>query len=111
MEEVLCELHSVCVSVYPSISFWMTEPIFMKIWYVYHDPWAISKAYFINTSYQSVYLYVYAPIVARQRLGKNVTVATNIQATIEELLDASPSMRSASCQGKYEISSSQNSLF
>jgi hypothetical protein len=28
-------------------------------------------------------------LVARQRLGKNVTAATNAQATIEELLDKS----------------------
>jgi hypothetical protein len=34
------------------------------------------------------------PIVARQRLGKNVTAATNTHAKIEELLDASFSMRS-----------------
>jgi hypothetical protein len=39
---------------------------------------------------------VYPIIVARQRLGKNVTVATNTQATIEELLDASLSMLSVS---------------
>jgi hypothetical protein len=29
------------------------------------------------------------PIVARQRLGRNVTAVTNTNATIEELLDAS----------------------
>jgi hypothetical protein len=34
------------------------------------------------------------PIVARQRLGKHVPAATNTQATIEVLLDASFSMRS-----------------
>jgi hypothetical protein len=31
---------------------------------------------------------VYPPSVARQRLGKNVTAATNTHATTEELLDA-----------------------
>jgi hypothetical protein len=31
---------------------------------------------------------VFPPIVARERLGKNVTVAMNIHARIEELLDA-----------------------
>jgi hypothetical protein len=35
-------------------------------------------------------------IVAKQRLSKNVTTATNIQATIEELLDTSFSMLSVS---------------
>jgi hypothetical protein len=49
----------------------------------------ISTAYFINPSHRFVCLYVYPPIVARQRLGKNVTAAKNTQATIEELLDAS----------------------
>jgi hypothetical protein len=38
-------------------------------------------------------------IVARQRLGKNVTAATNTHATTE-LLDASSSMRPASYQWK-----------
>jgi hypothetical protein len=49
-------------------------------------------AYFISPSHQSVCLYVYPPIVARQRLGKKFTGATNTHATIE-LLDASFSMR------------------
>jgi hypothetical protein len=39
-------------------------------------------------------------IVARQRLGRNVTLVTNTRATIEELLDASFSMWPASYQGK-----------
>jgi hypothetical protein len=34
-------------------------------------PEPISTAYFINPSHQSVCLYVYPPIVARQQLGKN----------------------------------------
>jgi hypothetical protein len=37
----------------------------------------ISTAYFINPSHQSVCLYVYPPIVARQRLGRHVPVAVN----------------------------------
>jgi hypothetical protein len=52
-------------------------------------PEPISTAYFINTFYQSVRLYEYFRIVARQQLGKNVTVATNTHATKEELLEAS----------------------
>jgi hypothetical protein len=40
------------------------------------------------------------PIVARQRLGRNVTAVTNIHATIEELLDALFSMWALSYQGK-----------
>jgi hypothetical protein len=41
-----------------------------------------------------------SPIVARQRPGKDVTAATNTQATIEALLDASFSMRTLSFQKK-----------
>jgi hypothetical protein len=51
-----------------------------------------SITYFISPTHQSVCLYVYAPIVARQRLGKNFTRATNMHATTE-LLDALFSMR------------------
>jgi hypothetical protein len=40
------------------------------------------------------------PIVARQRLDRNITAVTNTHATIEELLDASFSMRPVSYQGK-----------
>jgi hypothetical protein len=54
----------------------------------------ISTAYFINPSHQSVCLYVYLPIVARQRLGKNVTVTMNTHVTIEAFSDASFPMRS-----------------
>jgi hypothetical protein len=50
-------------------------------------------------------------IVARQRLGTNVTAVTNTHATIEELLDASFSMWPESYQGKQAISSSQNFLY
>jgi hypothetical protein len=53
----------------------------------------ISTAYFINTSHQSTCLRVYALIVASQRLGKNVTAATNTHPTLEEFLNTSFSMR------------------
>jgi hypothetical protein len=39
-------------------------------------------------------------IVARRRLGRNVTAVTNTHATIEELLDASFSIWPVSYQGK-----------
>jgi hypothetical protein len=83
----------------------------------------ISTSYFINPSHQPVCLHACPslvareqlsknrPIVARQRLSKSITAATNTHATIEELLDASFSMRSVSCQGKQVIKSSQNILF
>jgi hypothetical protein len=63
-------------------------------------PEPISTAYVINPSHQSVCLYVYPSIVARQRFGKNVTAATNTHATIGELLVASFSMRYGSYQRK-----------
>jgi hypothetical protein len=46
--------------------------------YVYiMAPEPVSAAYFISPSHQSACLCVYVPIIARQRLGKNVTAATN----------------------------------
>jgi hypothetical protein len=66
-------------------------------------PEPIPMTYFINSSHQSVCLYVYLPIVARQRLGKNVIAATNTHSTIEELLDASFSVGSVSYEGKWTI--------
>jgi hypothetical protein len=62
--------------------------------------WHLSHKYFINPSHLFVCLYVYLPIFARQRLGKEVIEATNTHATIEELLDVSFSMRSVSYQRK-----------
>jgi hypothetical protein len=72
-------------------------------------PEAISTSYFINLSHQSVCLYVYPPIVARQRPGQNIAAATNMYAIIKGLSGASFSIQSVSYQGKYEISS-QNFL-
>jgi hypothetical protein len=84
----------------PPINFWMPEPIFMKLGVYIMTPEPILTAYFINPSHESVCLYVYSPIVVTQRLSKNVTVATNIHAKIEELLDASFSMLFVSYQRK-----------
>jgi hypothetical protein len=61
-------------------------------------PEPMATAYFLNPSHESVCLYVYPLIVARQKLGKNVKAATNTHVTIEELLDTSFSLRSVSCQ-------------
>jgi hypothetical protein len=55
----------------PLINFWMVEPISMKLGMYIMASEPMSTAYFINPSHQSVYLYVYPPIVTRQRLGKN----------------------------------------
>jgi hypothetical protein len=91
---------SVCLWIPLPINFWMPEPIFMKLGIYIVVSELISTAYFINPSHQSVCLYVYPPIVARQRLDKNVTEANNTHATIKELLDASFSVWSESYQRK-----------
>jgi hypothetical protein len=88
---------SVCLYI-PAINFWMAELIFMKFGMYTMPPEPTSTAYFINPSHHSVYVYVYPPIVARQRLGKHVTVVMYTKKT--ELLDASFSMGSVSYQRK-----------
>jgi hypothetical protein len=59
----------------------MPEPIFIKLGMYTTTLEPISTAYFINPSNH----FVYTPIVAGQRLGKNVTAAMNTRATIEEM--------------------------
>jgi hypothetical protein len=80
----------------------MPETIFMKLGTYIMAPEPISTAYFVYPSQQSVYLYVYPPTVARQRLGENLTAATNTKATIEELIEALFFMRSVSYQSKVD---------
>jgi hypothetical protein len=50
----------------------------------------------ISMAHHSVCLYLCPLTVARQRLGENVTAATNTRAKIEKLLDVPFSMRSVS---------------
>jgi hypothetical protein len=87
-----------CLCVSPSINYCMPVPIFMKLGIYIMTSEPISTAYSVNPSQQSVQLYVCSPIVARQRLGKNVIAATNTQATKEEFLYTSFSMLSVSYQ-------------
>jgi hypothetical protein len=68
----------------------MPDQIFMKLGVYIMAPEPIWTAYFISSYHQSLWQYVY---IARQRLGRNVTVAKNTHATIEELLDALFSVR------------------
>jgi hypothetical protein len=93
IEAGLCDLHAVCVSVYPLYQLLNAWTNLYETWYAYHGNWAISVVYPINSSHQSVCLYLYPLIIARQRLGKNVTAVTKTQATIEELLEAPFPMR------------------
>jgi hypothetical protein len=75
----------------------MPEPNFMKLGMYIMTPEPIAMTNFINPSHQSVCLYLYPfLIVARQRLGKQVPVATNTWNK-EEMLDKSFFMRSVSC--------------
>jgi hypothetical protein len=63
-------------------------------------PEPMSIAYFINSSNQSLYLYMCPLIVARQWIGKSITAATNTRVTIEQFLDASFSLPQVSYQKK-----------
>jgi hypothetical protein len=56
----------------------MPEPIFMKLGMYIMALEPISKTYFINP------FHPYLHTVARQRLGKTVTAAMDIYATIEK---------------------------
>jgi hypothetical protein len=74
-------------------------------------PEPISTSYLTNLSHQSVCPFMYPHIVTRRRVGKNVTATTSIHATIDELLNVSPSMRSVLYQRKQAIRSWRNVLF
>jgi hypothetical protein len=64
-----------------------------RSWYAYHDTWAHLNGV-IHKSLSLVCVFVFvSPIVARQRLGKNVTAAMTTRATLKELLGALFSMR------------------
>jgi hypothetical protein len=58
----------------PPINFRTAEAIFMKLCNYTMATEPTSTAYFINLSHQSVCLYVYSLIVARERLFKNLPI-------------------------------------
>jgi hypothetical protein len=91
--------HAVCE--FPLINFRMPERIFVKLGIYIMAPEPILMAYFLSPAYQSVCLYVYPPIIARQWLNKNITVAVNTHAKIE-LLDLSFCIL-CHIKGKYAI--------
>jgi hypothetical protein len=72
-----------CVCISHPLNFWMPEPIFMELpmYIMAYEHLSVTYVYFINIFHQSVCLN------ARQWHSKNVTMATNAHATIEELLD------------------------
>jgi hypothetical protein len=85
----LCDLHPVCVSVYPHYQLLNAWTNLYETWYVYHANWAHLTVYFRNPSRQSVCTCIPAtvarqrsvkcipPFGARQRLGKHVQAAKN----------------------------------
>jgi hypothetical protein len=80
--------HAICVSVYAPYQLSNAWTNLYETWHVYHGAWAHLNGV-LNKSLLSVCVCLYIPHnVARQRLSKNVTAATNTHATIEELLDA-----------------------
>jgi hypothetical protein len=99
----------VCES--PLINFRMAEPIFMKLGMYIMANESISTAYFINPSHQSVCLYVYTHIVARQQIGKKVTATKNTHTVIQELLERRFLCCPCLVKQNQAISSSQNLLF
>jgi hypothetical protein len=80
----LWDRHAVCVFVFP-----------LWNWISYQGIW--TRLY---KSHPSASLSVFSPVVARQRLGKNVTAATNTHTTTEESLGASFTMLSVSYRRK-----------
>jgi hypothetical protein len=50
------------------------------------EPEPNSTVYFLNPSDQSVYPYMYPPVVARQRLDENFTAAKYTLTRIEEFV-------------------------
>jgi hypothetical protein len=62
----------------PQFDFWMPELIFMKLGIYIMAPECFSTAYFINSSHQSVRLYMcISYFIARQRLRKHVPSPVN----------------------------------
>jgi hypothetical protein len=85
----------------------MAEPIFMKLSTYITAPEPISTACFINSSCQSVCVYVYLSLdkhplslLGNGSAKEKVAAATNTHATIEELLDSALSMLFVSYKGK-----------
>jgi hypothetical protein len=89
-----------CVCVSPH-QIWMPEPIFIKLcmYTCIMELEPIWTVHFIHLFHQSVCcLYLYYPVVARQGHGNHVPAAKTTRTTMEELLDASFSVRSLSYQ-------------
>jgi hypothetical protein len=105
-----CNLHAVCVSLYPPHQILKDEPIFIKIGIniMAHDP--ISAAYLINPSYQSVCMSVPLPL-----LGNGSVKTLRLQRIHAQQSKNCWTSRflcgQCRIKGKQAISSSQNLFF
>jgi hypothetical protein len=78
-----------CYLYIPLINFRIPEPVFME-----PQGTSVHLNCVLQKYLPSVFVSIYvSPSVTRKVLGKNFTAATNTHATIDELLDASFSMR------------------
>jgi hypothetical protein len=80
-----CLCVRLCVS--PPHKLLNASPNLYETWYVYHGIWAHLKGMFHKSFHTSLCLYLYLPIVGRQRLVKYVPVATNTSKNIRILVD------------------------
>jgi hypothetical protein len=87
----LCDLHPVCVSVYPTYHRLLNASTNLyETWYAYHGTCAHSVCLYVYPSYRCK---------ATARLSiHSFGARQGIHATTEEFLDESFSMRSVSCQ-------------
>jgi hypothetical protein len=109
MKVGLCDIHAVCEHTL-HIDFWIPEPIFKKLgmYTVGSKPiWAC----FINPSLQSVCLYVYPLIIARQRFGKTLPLRRIHMQQMKNCWRNHFLCGPYRTKGKYVIGSSQNLLF
>jgi hypothetical protein len=75
----LCDHHAVCISVHRRYQLLLAELVFMKfgMYIMVHRP--IQRTYSKKPHHQSICLCMYLPIVAKQRLCKNVTMHYVVQ--------------------------------
>jgi hypothetical protein len=79
-----------------------------EAWYIYHGT---STAYVTITSHNSVCLYVYPSVVAKQRLSKNFTTAMNTRNNKIIGRVVFYAVRVVSKESRRSISSCKNLLF
>jgi hypothetical protein len=78
-----------CVCESPPISFWIPEPIYIKLDMYTRPPESTSKAYFINPSHQSVCLHVYSRVSFLGNGSVDTFPRQRIHTKLEVVLEAS----------------------